>query len=683
MAHRLLNLLFMTTNRVRPFGLFALSTVIGLSTTFAPLSKANALECRDLFRVERVSQRTVTPLKQARRNYSEIYDEPAIADRLARATEALRKKTIAERPQELVESDVKRINDPNWLLDQVQYMGYVNFIGSKVGKGTFKTLNKMVDYLTEKLGVTMLYVLPFLKSPFRDAGFDVSDYKAVDDNFGGNKEYEPFQKKLLSKNGTFQMDIILNHISAEHAWAKAALAGDPKFRDYLIVLQGPPSVVSVDLDPATGYPMSAKYKEVNPKTGEIEVIERRVIFPEFADPKHPHYVKLKDGKGKDVWVYHTFYPFQFDLNYRNPKVVYEAMKIVGYWANRGVDVIRLDAIPFLFKERESDPRTMKIVESLRYFLSQVSPRTAIIVEANQPPPTVYKYYGKGADIRVDHLGMNLTSTTGGQLAYNFDLMGYSWASLATGKASFFLESLARTPEPPPGTVWAHFMRLHDELTLEMVPDSVRDPIRKAYLDTKKGVPFRGDLGVGGRMGDFLGRDPRQMKLANMMLMTLKGMPILYYGDEIMAGNNHKYAEKAAEERGGQFDARDVGRGPIGEQEFLDAAKVGNKSPEAQVLNDTARLIQVRKQSEALRRGGTEILGSSNESVAAYKRVVPGGQKALVLLNFSDKPATTTVRAKDVPSDVLELVTEKKMKLQRSGDLITITLSPFEGQVLGY
>src|SRR5690606_30074496 len=131
------------------------------------------------------------------------------------------------------------------------------------------------------------------------------------------------------------------------------------------------------------------------------------------------------------------------------------------------------------------------VEVLRYFLSQISPRSSILVEACQRPEVVCKFFGSQQNFYIPHLGQDLTSSSGAQLAYNFDLMGYIWASLLSGEKHFIIESLINTAEFSDNVVWVNFLRLHDELTLEMLPESVRAVIQEELIETGKGVSFRG------------------------------------------------------------------------------------------------------------------------------------------------------------------------------------------------
>lgn len=657
---------------------FVHSIFILLQVLFLEISPASAgpLSCRDLLANPSRRSSEVLVDQVALKFFKQIYNDSSVALELAQFFEQLRLQTINRRPHQLIQDDVKSIQDPNRLMDQIQYMGYVESLGSTKGVGTFHNVTKMVDYLFDHLGATMIYPLPFLKSPFKDAGFDVADYKAVDPRFGGDEAFQDFKGALQGKNGQLQLDLVFNHTSMDHPWAKAALAGDLKYRNYFHILDHPPEVLTVRKN-EDGKPMMARYRETD-EEGRIKIVERRVIFPDFADPLHPHYTRLQDGNGKTIWVYHTFYPFQFDLNYTNPQVVRETLEIVGYWANQGVDVIRLDAIPFLFKNQESDPRTLGFVSTLRYFLAQVSPRTSLIVEACQEPAIVYKFFGQPENYHVRHLGMNMSTTTGAQIAYNFDLMGYAWASLLSGDKRYLQDIMAKTPEPPQRTVWANFLRLHDELTLEMVPDDVRSIIQTGLLSTGLGTSFRGDLGVGGRMANFLNRDPRKVKLGFSILLSLKGLPIIYYGDEIMTPSNKSYAERAAADRGGQYDARDEGRGPVDRTSYEQAMATSALTPEGTVLTNVRRLIEVRKQRESLRRGDTKIVETSHKSALAYLRSSSSPEETLIIHNLVDREIEAKITLKKIPRQLLDLIDKRTIPFKLTADgLLVLKLEPFQ------
>ncbi len=520
--------------------------------------------------------------------------------------------------------------DNSWPADEVQYMGYVNQIGTPFENGTFKNLSRLRSYF-KNLGITNFYLLPFLESPFKDAGFDVRDYFKVEPKLGGDSEFFDFVKQVRLQNQKLQMDLVLNHVSRDHRWAQQAIAGDASFQKYFHIRTVAPDVVEVIKD-KSGLPMEAIYRELDEHGKSVEV-RRRVIFPEFANPLHPHYVMIKTPSGKTMWVYHTFYPFQFDLNFNNPQVLNEVYRVVKYWTENGADIFRFDAVPFFFKERESDPRTLLVVNLLSKLLSLISNKTIVMVEANQEPVLVKKYFENGAN-----------------LAYNFQLMGDMWASILTGDKKFYVNSIKNAISLPKGTHWANFLRLHDELSLEMVPQDVREVIQKNLIDTGKGVSFRGGYGVGGRMADFLDKSLARMRLAFAMLMSQNGMPIVYYGDEIMAVNDMAYAKRAATARGGDFDARDVNRGPIPAEKFL-AAQENPHTDEGKLYRETQKMISIRRQRVSLRRGTIKIVETDNPSLVIYERNFKN-EKTIIVLNLSDQPLTVKLPITNAATDLL-------------------------------
>ncbi len=606
-----------------------------------------------------------------------LFSDAETVDRLSGYFAALVERTLATRPKDLIESDRARLRDPLWLLDEVQYMGYVNFIGASDGRGTFKTLEAHLDSIMGDLGATTIYALPFLESPFGDAGFDVSDYRKVDPRFGGNDEFRAFRRALARKGGKLQMDLVLNHVSDQHQWAKRVRSSDLAARDYFHVLTEAPAVLSVELD-AGGLPLRAKYAERDENGNEITV-ERRVVFPAFANPHHPHYTVIQDSNGTKLWVYHTFYPFQWDLNFSNPEVVEESLDILAYWVNEGADVFRLDAIPHLYKQMESDPRIMKVVELLRYFVAQTSPRTSIIVEANQSPKIVSKYFGEAASIKINALDEVFETSSGAQLAYNFDQAIHTWASLLTGQKKYLLEGIERTPLPPANTLWGYFLRVHDELSLSKAPDEIRDIIQKELIETGRGVPFRGARGVGGRMANFLDHDPRRQIMAFAHLLSLDGHPILYYGDEILTSSNNAYAKSAAEDRGGYYDSRDEGRGPVSAEDYRNAKTAGQASEEGRVFEAVRRLIDVRRERLSLRRGQMQVIETNHPSIVAYKRTyshdVANIETTLVIFNLAGEAADFSIDQS--PGIATDLITGNNFELLKQNSGVFLTLQPYE------
>ena len=263
------------------------------------------------------------------------------------------KKEIETRPEELKQEDLTRADD--WYKDEIIYMFYVDQFGVVTPEkpNTFKDTSAMFDYLKD-LGVTTLYLLPFADSPMSDAGFDVKNPRNIRADLGGKTQFNDFVKEAKKNGFKIKADLILNHVSEEHEWFQAFLKGDISKKDYFIVKNEIPEFTKY-VDEKIG--TIVEYKE---KSGKIS--KRRLIFPEITDN---HYRKVTLN-GKDYYFYHTFYPFQLDVNWENPEVLYYWLDTINYWTNIGIDIFRFDAIPYLSKEEgtnaENLPKTHAIIK---------------------------------------------------------------------------------------------------------------------------------------------------------------------------------------------------------------------------------------------------------------------------------------------------------------------------------
>jgi maltose alpha-D-glucosyltransferase/alpha-amylase len=571
------------------------------------------------------------------------------------------------RPAHLLKEDFER--EADWYKKEVVYTFYPERLGvnrdeaGKIIPNTFKNLIPMLDYLQD-LGATTLYILPFLKSPQIDAGFDVSDYKKVRADLGGNEEFALFLQEARKRGIKIQMDLVLNHASDQHDWAQAAFHGDKEKQNYFVMRDALPQYKKIKTR-KSGH--VAVYREDNGKKSR-----RRVIFPDLVhnhwrgqeinviDPKTGQ-AKLDPRTGKPLttkkYFYHTFYPHQLDLNWKNPKVLEEALDILGYWANQGVDVFRLDAIPFLVKtlgtNGENTAETHAIIEILSGFLQALAPRSVLLGEACQWPQDLRKYYGEDRKYTVNipgHGDKEMFRTNKLQMAYHFPLMPAIWSSMVLGNATPIWKTWKETPKIPDYSEWMTFLRVHDELSLEMV-----DPETRKLLFNKlspHGAPFREGLGVSGRMTNFLNNNPALIKQINAIFLSMPGVPAIYYGDEIGEQNNSDFAVqeeiKRRENANGSsaevktfMDTRDLNRAPT-EKKKHDDARLHPESPEGQIRSNIKQMIAVRKQDDALAKGTMELAKTSKDNVLCYFREFFSndreiGSRVLVANNLSGRP----------------------------------------------
>lgn len=490
-----------------------------------------------------------------------------------------------------------------WYKDAIVYSLYVDFF-----KGTFSGLASKLPELRE-LGVTCLWLLPILDSPMRDAGFDIRDYRNIRAELLGLPEDTDVEQKQAAfrdflsearKNGLKVIfDVALNHTSEEHPWFVESRKGpDNPYRDYYIW--------NKDTD---------RYKET------------RLIFKGM--------VPSNWEKSGDEYFFHRFFEFQPDLNYRNPQVMLEISRILLFWMSQGLDGFRADAIPYIWKEEgtncENLPQAHTILKIMRAILDYVRPNTLLLAEACQPPTEVVKYFGKGDEC---HAG------------YHFPLMPMIFKSLALQDAKPIRGILhpSVTPEILPENQWFMFLRLHDELTLEMVTPADRAIIHNHYCMDPR-WDFREGEGISARLAELLDRNPNKIGLAYSIMLTLPGTPIIYYGDEYATLNNNAFYESFRKETG-KDDTRYFVRGPLDWEKIK--ADLSNPESLAFKVNTTMRAqLKARSETKAFGRGSKtwanpriSDMGKRSQPVLSYFREFED-EKILVLNNLSENEVEIT------------------------------------------
>lgn len=609
------------------------------------------------------------------------------ADIIYNQVENIIKKSKSERDKNLITEDLNRKSD--WYKDEVIYMFYPDQFGvDESGKpATFKTLIGMLDYLKD-LGVTTIYILPFADSPLGDSGFDVKDPKNVREDLGGMKEFKEFITAARAKGLKIKADLILNHFSDQHEWFQQAMKGDIEKLHYFIVREDLPEYKQYK-DDKLGYVV--EYKE---KDGTIT--KRRLIFPEISDN---HYRKVTINS-KDYYLYHTFYPFQLDVNWENPEVLYYMLDTIAFWANLGIDIFRMDAIPYYIKEEgtisENLPKTHYIIKLLSAFLQTAAPRSVIQAEACQQPKKILPYFGTEKKViqNINGTQKEITRTDEVQLAYHFPYMPAIWASLVTADNSYFWKAAKNTPKIPDSASWATFLRVHDELTLEMVNEKTRELL---YNDlAPKGAIFRKGYGVSGRLASFLDKNPDRIVMAFSILLSLPGVPIIYYGDEIGMPNNFDNAKKTAKLREEKqknnkknktkmlsyFDSRDINRGPINKKVFYDASTNKN-SVNYKIYKKIQKLISVRKETPVMTRGTFVEIKTQTPEIFAYVRELDD-TRVVIINNLSSNRIKSSInfinddfgkKAKDVY--LKDLLSNRMIRTEVQNKQMTVKLNPYE------
>jgi len=352
--------------------------------------------------------------------YGQHPDYAAFQDRLL----ATLRKAAKDRPADLKMLDLKRDLEPDWF-QRADMAGYVFYIDRFAG--TLKGLLGKLDYLTD-LGITYVHFMPCLKPRpgDSDGGYSVMDYRAINPDYGTMQDFEEVSAALRSRGMSVCIDLVLNHTAKEHAWAKRAAKGDATYQDYYLMFDTP----------------------TLPKQYEATLVE---VFPDNAPGNFTHYPDI--GK----WVWTTFNEHQWDLNWANPQVFLQIVEIMLHLANRGVDVVRLDAVAFMWKRMgtrcQSEPEVHMLLQALRACSRIAAPALIHLAEAIVAPAEMLPYLGRGK-----HDGRE------GNLAYHNSLMVQFWGALATRDTRLMTHVLAtHFPERLTNATYATYLRCHDDI----------------------------------------------------------------------------------------------------------------------------------------------------------------------------------------------------------------------------
>ena len=622
-----------------------ISTMVFSSLSAVPISvyaeEIQAVQADEMVVSKRIENEIYSSIVQVygEKQAKEIYDRVM----------QIAKESVEKRPEALKKEDLTRADD--WYKDEIIYMFYVDQFGvvSPEKPNTFRDTSAMFDYLKD-LGVTTLYLLPFADSPMSDSGFDVKNPQNIRADLGGKTQFKEFVVEAKNNGFKIKSDLVLNHVSDEHEWFQSFLKGDVSKKDYFVVKEKMPEYKKY-VDEKIGTVI--EYKERNGK-----ISKRRLIFPEITEN---HYRKVTLN-GKDYYFYHTFYPFQLDINWENPEVLYYWLDTINYWTNIGIDIFRMDAIPYLSKEdgttAENLPKTHAIVKLLSNYIQMTAPRTVIQAEACQYPKDILPYFGKERKFKTTINGQEkeIKRTDEFQIAYHFPYMPAIWAALITGDKQHFINAYKDTPQIPSTAAWGVFLRVHDELTLEMIDVPTREIIYNALVS--KGAEFRKGLGVSGRLANFLDNDPDRIEMAFSILMSMPGIPIVYYGDEVGVRNNFANARKNEKERIikhkkskfkllSYFDSRDINRGAVPAKLFYGASKDYYEF-NSKVYKKVKNLIALRKSLPSMSRGDFTLLKTASPHNFAYIRSYKD-EKILVINNLSDEKLIAEIT---IPVDIV-------------------------------
>ena len=531
------------------------------------------------------------------------------------------------RPTALKQKD--KLKDEHWFLsNEITGMSlYVDRFSNKL-----KNLEDKLGYL-KNLGVNLLHLMPIFQSPKNesDGGYAVSDFRKVDERFGSLGDLRKLQEKMSNENMHLMIDIVLNHTSHKHEWAEKAKKGDKKYQHYYYMYDD--------------RQVPDEFEKTMPE-----------IFPE-SSPGSFTYVP-----DCDKWVMTVFHNYQWDLNYKNPEVLLEMLDNIFFYANLGVDILRIDAPAFIWKQIgttcQNLPQAHSILRLIKQCVLVAAPGMALLGEAIVAPSAIIKYFG------TDEYAAKECD-----VAYNATQMALQWDALATGNIKIMLAAQHEILKKPFGTTWISYTRCHDDIGLGyddyMIEQSGfnayehRKFLKEYYSGTYYSSPAKGalfsvnpktqDARISGSLASLCGLEKAveennehdiEISIQKILMMQahsffIGGIPMLFYGDEAGYTNDYSYLS----EEGKSYDNRWMHRPIIDWEKNKRTGTDG--TIEQKIFSSTKKLISIRKKLAVVADHKNLIwLTPHNIHVAGYLRTSEK-QNLYCLFNFSDQPAFLT------------------------------------------
>lgn len=537
-------------------------------------------------------------------------------------------RAYCDRPEELRRLDAERLTSPDWY-KQRSMLGMQMYVGAFAGD--LGSLRGKLDYIRD-CGVNYLHLMPLLASPKgkSDGGYAVSDFRTVQSELGTMEDLFVLSRDCHKRGISLCLDFVMNHTSEDHEWARRASAGEKEYQDRYFFYDD--------------WSVPSEFEKSVPQ-----------VFPTTA----PGNFTWCEEAGKVVMT--TFYPYQWDLNYANPAVFSDMTENMLYLCNQGIDVIRLDAVPYIWKELGTNcrnlPQVHMLVRMMRIVCEIVCPGTLLLGEVVMEPSKVVPYFGT-----VDKPECHLL--------YNVTTMASTWHTVATGDVRLLRSQLDQVFALPKEYGYLNYLRCHDDIGWGLdyaylkwfgIEETAHKKYLNDYLTGKwPGSPARGELyNDDPRLGDARlcgttaslcgiesarkAGDGEKLALALQLdmtlhayMFTLSGIPVLYSGDEIAAENDYSYhndPDKAA-------DSRYLHRGSMN----WNAAKLRRDptTPEGRIFTMLRRLEKLRAEHRAFdARADTWTLNIWDKSILGIGRYYEG-EKLIALYNFSDTERRTTL-----------------------------------------
>ncbi len=554
-------------------------------------------------------------------------DRPDFADQAQRLVETMARQYI-RRPQLLRAIDIERERDFSWFLHQ-KWVGMALY--SEGFAGDLRGVTERLSYFQE-LGINLIHIMPVLKCPEgrSDGGYAVSDFRAIDPRVGTLEDLQQLAKNARDRGILLTLDVVLNHTSDEHEWARCAREGEDYYRNFYFTY---------------------------PNRNVPDMFEQSMpeIFPETAPGNFTW------NETMERWVMTVFNDYQWDLNYSNPAVFIEMLDVVLYWANQGADILRLDAVAFLWKKIGStcqNEREAHLILQLMKDCAQVTaPGVLFIAEAIVAPVEVIKYFGEDAVIAKEC-----------EIAYNATFMALLWDAVATKNAKLLNQGIKSLPVKLERATWLNYVRCHDDIGLGFDDRDIEladyDPANhRQYLvdyftgryenSHARGLPFgqnhrTGDSRISGSLASLVGLEYALetsddnacydavsiILLLHSMIMSFGGIPLLYYGDEIGTVNDDAYLKDPHK----ATDTRWMHRPTIDWEKAARRNQPG--TIEYRIFNALKRMIAVRSEISVFADfNNRELIEVENPHLFVFERYnwISRHDSVLVVANFDRQP----------------------------------------------
>jgi amylosucrase len=541
-------------------------------------------------------------------------------------------RAYSQRSESLKQKDEEKEELGNWFLTN-QLAGMSLYVDRFCDD--LKTLNTKLDYF-KKLGVNFLHLMPLFESPAgeSDGGYAVSNFRKVDPRFGDLEDLKLVQEQMSGEGMFLMFDIVLNHTSFRHEWAEKAKKGEKKYQDYFYMYDD--------------RSLPNWFEETMPE-----------IFPESAPGSFSYVPEC------DKWVMSVFHNYQWDLNYTNPDVFVTMLDTIFFYANLGVDVLRIDAPAFIWKQLgttcQNLPEAHTLLRLIKQCVQVAAPGVALLGEAIVAPKEIMKYFGTDRFIAKEC-----------DFAYNATQMALQWDALATGDTRVMLAAQHEILQKPFGCSWITYTRCHDDIGLGYDDSMIaaagfnayehRRYLKEYYSGALQDSPATGalfsvnpktqDARISGSLASLCGLekairkndvDQIEISIQKISLMQAQsffigGLPVIFYGDELGYTNDYSYLSDPAK----SYDNRWMHRPVINWEK---EAKINDpKTIESKVFHATKRMIEIRKKIISFGDfKNLTWLTPYNIHVAGFIRT-SDEQMVYCLFNFSDQASYVTWHA---------------------------------------